>query len=67
MQYRTRDNDVLDRICWRYYGSESTVVDVLAANPGLADIGPVYASGVMITLPDLPEPDSAQTIVKLWD
>ncbi len=68
MIYRTKDGDMLDRICWEYYGNASgTVEAVLVANPGLGDQGTVFSAGQKITLPDL-EPDIAETTtVRLWD
>ncbi|EIK8119958.1 tail protein X, partial [Escherichia coli] len=40
---------------------------VLEANPGLADLGPVYPSGVEIVLPDWTyEPEEKETF-QLWD
>lgn len=53
MKYRTRDGDRLDRIVFDYYGSTEPLVTVLDANPGLADRGVVYPTGVIIDLPDL--------------
>ena len=67
--YRTREGDVLDELCWRHYGRQSGAVEaVLAANPGLSDLGPIYPSGVLIALPDL-APAAAETPapVRLWD
>lgn len=65
--YRTRDGDMLDDICWRHYGRQSEAVEsVLDANPGLADLGPVYTTGTLITLPDLADP-TAVSPVRLWD
>ncbi len=65
--YRTKDGDMLDDICFKYYGtSTGTVEMVLNANQGLADKGLVFVSGIEIVLPDLkPEPRSAA--VRLWD
>lgn len=38
--YRTKEGDVIDAVCRRYYGCESGAVEtVLEANPGL------YVSG----------------------
>jgi len=67
--YQTRDGDVLDAVCAAHYGTENlsyVVTQVLEANPGLADVGAVYPSGLFITLPDLAPPveDSA---FSLWD
>jgi phage tail protein X len=67
MRYRTRQGDVLDAVCKAVYGRESAAADVLAANPGLADLGPVYQNGLVIDLPELPSPVSQPTIVRLWD
>lgn len=65
--YRTRDGDMLDAICHRHYGqSAGTVEAVLDANPGLADLGPVYASGIVIALPDI-KPAAVSAPVRLWD
>lgn len=64
--YRTLDGDVLDWICWRYYGRQGGAVEaVLAANVGLAERGPIYPAGVLVTLPDLAEPVIQPT--RLWD
>ncbi|HGL4645126.1 TPA: tail protein X [Enterobacter hormaechei] len=67
--YQTRDGDVLDAVCAAHYGTENLsyiVTQVLETNPGLADVGAVYPSGLYITLPDLAAPveDSA---FSLWD
>ncbi|WP_429885388.1 tail protein X [Geoalkalibacter halelectricus] len=66
-RYRTRDGDMLDEICQRHYGrTAGTVEAVLEANRGLAALGPVYAAGVVIALPELPAKSSKETI-RLWD
>lgn len=66
-RYRTKDGDMLDRLCWKHYGRSRGVVEaVLEANPGLAGIGPVLPAGIEIALPDLPAPTKAAAI-RLWD
>jgi phage tail protein X len=67
--YRTIQNDRLDRICRSNYGSErgGTVESVLAVNPGLALKGPLYEMGLVILLPDLPEPQLRTIGISLWD
>ncbi|MDT8907021.1 tail protein X [Pseudomonas prosekii] len=63
---RTSDGDLLDIVCYHYYGHlNGTVEAVLAANQGLADEPQPFRVGVIIVLPDLP----AQTLedVQLWD
>lgn len=55
--YTTRDGDVLDDICWRYYGNADNLIAVLNANPGLSELGNYYDAGVEIILPIItPEP-----------
>ena len=62
-----QQGDTVDQICWRYYGrTEQAVERVYAANPGLAESGPVLMHGCEVTLPDLPE-SSADETVNLWD
>ena len=63
--YRTRDGDMLDAICKAELGSEAHVAAVLAANPRLADLGPVYPAGIEIALPAVATPVLAGT-VRLW-
>ena len=66
--YRTKEGDVIDAVCRRYYGREAGAVEaVLEANPGLAGLGPVLPAGTQVTLPDLPRPLEAIETVKLWD
>ena len=69
MNYRTRDKDMLDKICHDYYGQTNRriVEMLLEANPGLADYGPVLPTGLIITLPDLETHQSATSPLKLWD
>lgn len=55
--YTTKDGDMLDLICVTHYGRASgTMERVLEANPGLADLGAIYAQGVRIVLPVIPKP-----------
>ncbi len=64
--YTTKDGDVLDSICWKYYGSTSgTVEKVLEANRHLANLGAVFVAGVKIILPDL-TPEEEPESVSLW-
>lgn len=63
---RTSDGDLLDTICHNFYGHlVGSVEAVLAANQGLADEDQPYRAGVLIVLPDLPDPVEEQ--VTLWD
>ena len=68
MKYRTKDGDVLDAICARHYGdTPHRVEDVLEANPGLAALGPVLSSGVIIYLPDIEDTAPERPTIRLWD
>jgi phage tail protein X len=64
--YITKDGDVLDSICHKYYGSTSDVVEkVLKANRHLANIGAIFEAGIKIILPDLTPKEESESI-KLW-
>ncbi len=72
VKYRTRQGDMLDLICLEYYGHSSEAVEaVLKHNPGLAALGSVYESGVIIALPDLKRPElklqGQADRVRLWN
>ncbi len=59
--------DTLDAICVRYYGRTEGVVEaVLAANPGLAELGAVLPHGTAVELPDVQTAPVAET-VNLWE
>jgi phage tail protein X len=65
--YVTRQFDMVDDICWRFYGrTQQTVEAVLQINPGLADIAPILPAGLELLLPDLPAPESTETL-RIWD
>ncbi|MEX3924417.1 tail protein X [Paraburkholderia sp. BR10936] len=66
--YTTKDGDTADSIAWAYYGTLGgrVVEQLLDANTGLADYGPLLPQGVVITLPDIAQVP-AQTSVRLWD
>lgn len=68
LTYRTSDGDTADYIAWKYYGTQDgqVVEQLLEANPGLADRGPVLPAGILVTLPDV-QPDTAAQVVRLWD
>ncbi|HIE8685803.1 TPA: tail protein X [Klebsiella pneumoniae] len=67
MNVYAQQGDTVDEICQRYYGRTGQVVEqVYAANPGLAESGPVLPHGCAVTLPDLPESSTGET-VNLWD
>lgn len=64
-EYLTGRGEVLDEICIAAYGRADVIADVLDANPGLADLGPVLPYRTRVILPDLPAPSTAPA-VRLW-
>lgn len=65
--YITSDGDTADFIAWKYYGNQDGLVveQLLAANPGLSDLGPVLPAGVSVVLPEIATQPAK--VVKLWD
>ncbi|WP_267369933.1 MULTISPECIES: tail protein X [unclassified Pantoea] len=62
-----QQGDTVDEICQRYYGRTGEAVGlVYAANPGLAESGPVLPHGCEMTLPELPGSSAGET-VNLWN
>lgn len=67
MKVRTQQYDTVDALCWRHYGRTQGLTEiVLAANPGLAERGPVLPHGLAVELPDIVAPATVQT-VQLWE
>ena len=64
--YVTKDGDVLDTICQKYYGSTSGMVEkVLEANRHLAELPAIFVAGIKIILPDLTLSEESES-VQLW-
>lgn len=67
MRVHALQGDTVDALCWRHYGRTAGVTEqVLEANPGLADIGPVLPMGHEVELPDQPT-QPVKRRVQLWD
>ncbi|TYL43709.1 tail protein X [Dickeya sp. ws52] len=67
MQVRAQQHDTVDALCWRHYGRTAGLTEqVLAVNPGLADIGPILPHGLLVELPDV-EPSATTETLQLWD
>ncbi|TIH10839.1 tail protein X [Pseudomonas leptonychotis] len=65
---RALQGDTVDAICWRYYGRTAGVVEqVLDANPGLADLGPVLPNGTLLNMPQAAAQAVQRQVVNLWD
>jgi len=67
MQYRTKTDDVLDDICYRYYGNSSAIIDVLNANPQLAEQPEKLPANLIINLPTINQTSTTTNTVRLWD
>jgi phage tail protein X len=67
-RHTTQDGDMLDEICWRFYGRQAGAVEaVLAANPDLAARGAVYPAGQALDLIDIGLPRRpVRDWVRLW-
>jgi len=66
--YLSKDGDMIDEICWRYYPKRQqalAVEHVYEANNRLADRGEKLPAGLTILLPDLPRPRT-QPVINLW-
>lgn len=63
--YITRDLDMLDDICQRYYGRTDVVPQVLEANPHLAQLLPTLVAGLEVLLPDIPLPPD-EPVIRIW-
>lgn len=66
--YRASEGDTVDYIAWKYYGTQNgrAVEQLLEANPGLADVGPLLPAGYLLTMPEIQQEPEAQA-VRLWD
>lgn len=69
MQVRANQGETLDALCQRVLGRTAGVTEaVLAANPGLADLGPILPIGTLVDLPDATQTTQTEAaLVQLWD
>lgn len=67
-RYVTEGGDMLDHLCWRHYGRDWAVPElVLRANPGLAGHGAALPAGLTILLPPPPPAAAAKKLRRLFD
>lgn len=68
MLARANQGETLDALCQRVLGRTAGVTEVaMAANPGLADLGPVLPIGTLVDLPDAVQAAKTETaLVQLW-
>lgn len=64
----TTRGDMADAIAFAAYGDEhgGTTEAILAANPGLADYGPLLPENLEIVLPDLAPAPRRLVTIDLW-
>lgn len=68
MQVRANQSESLDALCYRIKGETPGYLEtVLAANPGLADLGPALPMGTLVTLPDAATTGAIKKTVQLWE
>lgn len=68
MKVRAMQGDTIDAICQRHYGRTAAVTEqVLAANPGLAELGPILPQGTLLELPEQAAPPQNNNMIQLWD
>lgn len=67
VQYLTKDGDVLDLICWNYYGRTQNVVEVVLLHNAelLSKYSAILPAGLILALPVV-NVEVAQSF-KLWD
>ncbi len=67
-EYLTKDGDMLDAICYKHYGVQGGVVElVLQANQNLSEQPEILSTGIYIVLPDLPVLINDVTPIRLWE
>jgi len=65
-----RQGDKLDLLIWREAGlGAGEIGNVLDANPGLADHGPILPLGTVVLIPlkHAPEATRQRPLIQLWD
>lgn len=63
---RARQYETVDQIAARCYDGDTSMTGaILAANPGLADLGLMLPSGTLVTLPEQQAATTETT--SLWD
>lgn len=68
LTYITSAGDTADLIAWKHYSRQDgrVVEQLLDANPGLADHGPLLPAGLVVQLPTI-DPQPVAKGIRLWD
>ncbi|WP_353269873.1 tail protein X [Wolbachia endosymbiont (group A) of Myopa testacea] len=65
--YVSKESEMLDLICWKYYGYSSGAVEiVLEENPGLVEYGSFLPAGLKIKLPTI-QKTIQKSKLKVWE
>ncbi|BCQ51085.1 tail protein X [Burkholderia gladioli] len=68
MKVTAQQDESLDALCWRYYGSTSgTVEAVMAANPGIAALGVALPAGTVVEMPAPVAIDQVRPLLQLFN
>ncbi|MGB8601290.1 MAG: tail protein X [Rhizomicrobium sp.] len=71
LRLTARQGDTLDALLWREASlGPAAIAPVLAANPGLADLGTVLPKGTVIALPATVTTTTGKqtrSLIQLWD
>ncbi|MDN7497079.1 tail protein X [Burkholderia gladioli] len=68
MKVTALQDESLDALCWRYYGSTSgTVEAVMAANPGIAALGVALLAGTVVEMPAPVAIDQVRPLLQLFN
>jgi phage tail protein X len=62
--YTTKENDILDWICRKHYGTTAVLEQVLAANPDLTD--EKLSAGIIVKLPYIASIKNKKQEIRLW-
>lgn len=63
--YVTKDDDMLDLICWEQYGQQRGIVErIYEANPQLINYDLKLPAGLVIKLPQIP--NTEQRALERW-
>ena len=62
--YITKEDDVLDWIVWKHYGTMSALEQVMKANPNVTE--EILSAGTVIKLPYVEATQKTDNEVKLW-
>ena len=63
--YTTKENDVLDWIVWRHYGTTSVLEQVMSANTNIT--AEKLPAGIEIKLPYIEAVKTTKGEIKLWN